>query len=115
MEERQHAQIHMIPWLLLGGIAVVFAASMYSHLFIRDFDFLIETACDPSVQVCHIRDCEEDECPPNNLSAYRVLVVPANAFARCTDASCAAVCSEPGACFEIPCSTEEATCEGPGF
>lgn len=101
-------------WILLFSAAVVFSVSLFSHLYAQSLVFLVEGACDPNVQECYVRDCELEECPPNELSEYRVFAVSTKDFEYCEDNACANICAHGTACEEILCSDDgEATCEGP--
>jgi hypothetical protein len=79
----------------------------------KSYDFLVEAPCDEASQTCFVRDCENtDECPPNNLSNYRVFSINAADFSKCTDDTCLAQC-ESGEiqCTEIACGeSSDDTC-----
>lgn len=90
---------------------------MYKNYFMKDYLFYVEAACDSSVNECYIRSCDvEGDCPPNNLTSYRVFELPASQFQNCSDNSCLNICpSETASCEEVLCSTQEdVSCEGPG-
>lgn len=104
-----------VHWILLFSVAVAVIASGYKYFVAEDYSFFVEAPCDPVTHTCYIRDCEEEECPPNEFSLYRVFVVPARVFPFCSDNTCMNICDlrdEP--CEEILCSPDAgATCEGP--
>ncbi|OGG57832.1 hypothetical protein A2853_00470 [Candidatus Kaiserbacteria bacterium RIFCSPHIGHO2_01_FULL_55_17] len=103
-----------LHWFLFGMIAVAIAFSFYKYFFAKNYTFLVEAPCDSSTQECYVRDCEEEECPPNGLSTYRIFAVPASRFGECTDNSCIDLCVEGGPCAELLCSAqEEISCERP--
>ncbi len=91
--------------LLLIPIAV----SFYTYLYTKNYEYVIETPCDPSVDTCFTRDCTiVDECPPNGYSNYKQFYVNAADFAKCTTNSCEKECSEKLIeCTPIPCGELE--------
>lgn len=102
--------------MLLVMVALALAASFYLYLYAEKYDFIIEASCDPATQECYTRDCSGGDCPPNELSTYRVFRVPATTFDTCTDNGCTGVCTALNSpCLEIACSTQSAqSCAGPG-
>lgn len=107
-------QATAMVWILLGSFLAVFCVSLYTHLYSSAFEFLVEAPCDAASNTCFVRDCEEEECPPNNLSSYRVFTVSAVDFARCADNSCLNVCAGGTVCVEITCEPDDGdTCAGP--
>jgi len=102
-------------WILLGATVVAILISLYVYFFAQGYDFLIEAPCSVATNECYVRDCSEGDCPPNDLSSYRVFVVPAAVFGSCTDNTCTNVCSPEGnPCTEVACSTQEdVQCLGP--
>lgn len=88
---------------VVGAIAV----SFYHYFYKKNYDYLVESACDPTVEVCFIRDCNEaDACPPNGLAIYKQYQIRASDFKGCTDNSCLHEC-ESGAvkCVPIACDS----------
>lgn len=103
-----------IQWLMGAMIVIALLFSFYKYFFFKNYNFLVEAPCDVSTNECYVRDCEEEECPPNELSTYRMFAVSASRFGECTDNSCLNVCLRKGACNEMLCSDdEENTCAGP--
>lgn len=104
----------LINWIFIISFASVIGASFYHFLYKKNYDYLVETSCDPAIEECYYRDCENpDDCPPNQLSVYKVYYVKSYDFATCTDNSCKDEC-ESGAirCEPIPCDIEnEDICE----
>lgn len=92
-------------WLLLGAVVIALAFSFDRYVLREEYSFLVEAPCQSSSD-CYTRDCDEEECPPNELETYRLFAVPARAFDTCEDNSCANVC--PGTdCEELKCSDQE--------
>ncbi len=93
-------------------IIVTVAISAYARfLYFQEYTFYVEAACDPEIENCYIRSCE-DYCPPNELEVYKAFYIPANVFAQCTDNSCENICSDTTSgpvCEEIPCEADEET------
>lgn len=94
------------------AIVAVIGATGWKFVIARDYDVVVEAACDPTEQTCHYRECSEvsnvGDCPPNELEYYHVYVVKAHEFDTCADASCAAEC-EAGSitCTPIACGDYE--------
>jgi hypothetical protein len=98
--------------LITAFLAIAF--SFYKYSWTKDYLFLVESSCNAQISECYVRDCDEEECPPNGLSAYRLFSVPAAQFGACNDNSCANVCSDGLSCEEILCSSqEEIECTSP--
>ncbi|MEK7480004.1 MAG: hypothetical protein AAB665_01800 [Patescibacteria group bacterium] len=104
-----------LHFILLASAVIAILISLYTYLYARAYDFLVEAPCSVVTAECYVRDCSEGDCPPNNLSSYRVFSVPASAFDACTDNSCINICSAAGGpCTEIACSEQEdVECLGP--
>lgn len=104
-----------VSWALLGSTVVAFFMSGYLYLYAESYSYQVEAPCDAEAHECYVRDCSDGECPPNNLTDYRVFVVPAVSFRHCADNSCANICLAPHSpCREIRCSEDaEATCRTP--
>lgn len=101
--------------ILLASTVVATLISLYTYLYARGYDFLVEAPCSVATEACYVRDCSEGDCPPNDLSSYRVFLIPAADFDSCDDNSCVNICSlEDGPCTEIVCSSQEdVQCLGP--
>lgn len=93
------------------------AASAYRYAYAHEYDFLVEVPCDESAQICHLRDCDTEECPPNELSSYTILRMSAREASACVaDGTCEARCDTLGsACIEESCdaSDPELACSTP--
>lgn len=93
-------------WVLLFGCACIIAASFARYYWAEAYWFQIEAPCDSSHERCYTRDCSNGECPPNGLSTYTVLRIPATTFDTCRHDSCPRVChTSPSPCTEIRCGT----------
>jgi len=114
-ETKPEADQFPLHWILLAATLIAIFVSLYIYLFGQRYDFLIEAPCNVATQECYVRDCSEGDCPPNELSSYRVFIVPAATFDSCTDNSCANVCSPDNSpCTEVMCSAQEdVQCLGP--
>ena len=105
-----------VVWVLLASVVIILGQSLYKNYYAKDYLFYVEAACDSTASECYSRSCEvEGDCPPNNLSTYRVFELPASQFQYCTDNSCINICpSTEHSCTEISCSSQEdVACEGP--
>jgi len=109
----QEKEANFYVLFFIASAILVACASFYSHLYAQNLEYLVEETCNPEISTCFVRDCEEEECPPNELTEFRTLVVPAGIFSKCKENSCIDACRESGACLEIMCTDEESTCAGP--
>ncbi len=80
-------------------------SSFYKYFYSKNYDYLIETNCDPQTEICFSRDCSiPDTCPPNEYEFYKQFYVKAYDFAICSDNSCEKECKENIIqCVQIPC------------
>ncbi|HEU0080457.1 MAG TPA: hypothetical protein VFQ72_00315 [Candidatus Paceibacterota bacterium] len=80
-------------------------ASYYIFYDKKSYDFLVEAPCDPTSQICYVRDCQgPDGCPPNNLSEYQVFKIKAADFSGCKDNSCLSECKSGSiSCAVVAC------------
>ncbi len=87
----------------------VIGINFYVLYFQKNYDFIVETACDPTKEECFERDCsEEGFCPPNNLSNFKRFSINAKDFKMCENEDCSQVCeSEAGVCEQIACTPDE--------
>ncbi len=90
---------------LLGiSIVAVIIATGYKFYIKKDYDFIVETPCDPISETCFYRDCLEGECPPNGLENYKIFTLKAYDFSSCSDKSCFVECTSNAiACTETVC------------
>lgn len=97
----------LVTLFILTFLAAI-GACYYRYYHQKDYNYLVEASCDPTVERCFVRDCENpDDCPPNGLSVYKEFHVKAYDFARCQDNSCKQEC-ESGTirCEAISCEEE---------
>jgi len=94
IEEDKNNKNNSFLYILLGGVFVTIFVSFYSFYFKKDFDFFIETKCDPTLETCFLRDCVgyPDICPPNNLSYYNMYTIKAKDFKFCPEEDCTDTC-----------------------
>ncbi|MEJ0001922.1 MAG: hypothetical protein WDN09_01940 [bacterium] len=93
-------------WALLICSVIVILVSFYFFYFKKDFDFIVETSCDPLTETCFQRDCTNpDDCPPNGLSDFNRYSVSAKDYASCADEDCTSACASG----EIQCEQIECT------
>src|SRR3989344_8765702 len=91
-------------WVLAFVILTLpIISSYYKYYYTKDYDYLIEAKCDPSMEKCFFRDCA-DYCPPNGLSNYKEFYVKAFEFSKCSNNSCELECNNGSInCVPIPC------------
>lgn len=108
---------NFITILFFLSFLLVVGAALYTYLYAKNFDYIVEAPCDPTTATCFYRDCQNnlDECLPNNLSYYMEYQVRAVDFPQCGDNSCAAACSTGKITCEILSCDEAAgdTCHAP--
>lgn len=96
--------------ILLCAVIIVIVVSFYNFYYRKNYDFFIETSCDPSTEECFYRDCIHniDLCPPNNLSYYNKYTIKARDFKYCPNEDCAETCKKGVInCIQTSCTTEE--------
>ena len=81
--------------ILLAGVFITIIVSFYSFYYKKNYDFFVETQCNPKTETCFFRDCEvnPDICPPNNLSYYNIYSLNAGDFKSCVNEDCTLVCT----------------------
>lgn len=102
----QKFRSYFINTLFLSGFFVAIVASFVRYYNLKEFLVHIEVPCDPLVEKCFYRDCENSlDCPPNGLSNYRQFSLSGAVFASCNDIDgCSEVCKQSGGpCTEIVC------------
>ncbi|MCX6786613.1 MAG: hypothetical protein NTU85_02245 [Candidatus Kaiserbacteria bacterium] len=116
MDVETKQPIPWILWILLASVLIILGQSMYKNYIAKNYPFFIEASCDTATNECYVRSCDVDgDCPPDNLTVYRVFQLPAFEFKNCSDNSCLNICpSEAHSCEEIMCSTQsDISCDGP--
>lgn len=95
--------------LIFLALFLVIASSFYNFYYKKNFDFIIETACDGENEECIYRDCTNPEdCPANQLSIFKRYILNAGDFANCPNEDCKALCEDGGIeCELLPCEESE--------
>lgn len=95
--------------VILFGCLISIFVSFYFFYFKKDYNFIVETKCDPTTQTCFYRDCSiADNCPPNNLSYYNVYTLKAKDFNQCTNEDCTDFCNlNNGMCIKTECTESD--------
>lgn len=95
----------MYFWIFIGSFVVFYV--VYNFYFEKDFPILVEESCDPSMEQCFYRNCEDEECPPNELEYYSQYYVEASDFTSCestNDCNLNTLCTDnPDLCEKIEC------------
>ncbi len=112
VEVEKEAEIKSNSWFLyLIGLSclTVVAVSFYIFYFQKDYDFIVETQCDPTVEECFYRDCTNpSDCPPNGLSEFKRYSLSAHDYDMCLNEDCALFCESDGSkCESIQCTPDE--------
>jgi hypothetical protein len=103
------------PFTIFVGI-IFFGTIVGNFYFLyieKNYDFIIEGVCNPSIEECFQRDCsEEGSCPANNLSNFKRYSLNAGDFKYCENEDCSLVC-ESGKikCKQIVCEEDLETGE----
>lgn len=87
------------------SLVLTYLTAYTKYIFAKDYNFYIETPCDPETMTCFTRDCD-DYCPPNGLSEYRSFTISASTFTSCSSNSCENIClntNTASKCEEITC------------
>lgn len=118
MQKEEDGKHNKFLYVLLVGILISIIASFYFFYFKKDYDFIVETSCNPEKDTCFYRDCTNpDDCPPNNLSYYTEYYVNASDFKYCENEDCAYACLNGIIdCAKTECSDsdiEEGICVAP--
>src|SRR3989338_7584756 len=106
--DRFHELPYFLDFLVLGCFVAIIT-SFYFFYFQKDYDFIVEVACDPTEETCLQRDCSNpDDCPPNGLSDFKRYGLNAGDFAKCENEDCENAC-ETGAikCELLECEEDE--------
>lgn len=96
-------------WLIGLSCLAAIGCAFYFFYYQKDYDFIVETACDPTKETCFQRDCANpDDCPPNGLSEFKRYSLNAGDFHACENEDCTAAC-ETGKikCEPIECAEDE--------
>lgn len=95
MSEEKENKHNLFLYILLLMVLVVIVISFYSFYYKKNYDFFIETQCNPETETCFYRDCEgtPDICPPNGLSYYNQYTIKAKDFGACINEDCTEACT----------------------
>lgn len=106
-EDKKHSSWFIRILLFLVVFSIIL--SFYLYLIKKDYDFIVETECNPTVEMCFYRDCSNpDDCPPNNLTYYKKFILNANDYNKCVNENCTQVCKSGYIeCREIKCLQED--------
>lgn len=99
--------------ILLVGSLISIILSFYFYYLNRDYDFIVETECNPKLETCFYRDCSiPDNCPPNNLFYYNQYTINANDYHKCINEDCTFACNSGLInCIKTECSQEDINIE----
>ena len=109
MPEGEDKKSNWFLWLIGISCLIAVIISFYFFYFKKDYDFIVEVACDPSRETCFQRDCSNpDDCPPNGLSDFKRYSLNAKDFKTCENEDCTKVC-ETGLikCESVECTEDE--------
>lgn len=109
MPKEEDKNSNWFLWLIGISCLVAIFVSFYFFYFTKDYNFIVETACDTSKETCFQRDCTNpDDCPPNGLSVFKRYNLNAGDFNKCINGDCTNAC-ETGAikCEPIECAEDE--------
>jgi len=110
MPENEEKKHNLFLYVLLALVFVAIVSSFYFFYLKKDYDFIVETECNPEIEMCFFRDCEHslDGCPPNNLSYYNQYTINANDFQSCANEDCSYVCSNNIiSCIKTECINDD--------
>lgn len=95
MLEEPKPSLNIFLYALLAGCVIAIAVSFYFFYFKKDYEFIVEVACDPRAGTCFQRDCSNpDDCPPNQLENFKRYSLNAADFSKCKDENCSLVCAD---------------------
>jgi hypothetical protein len=101
---------HKLLIILLSTTLVLpLISGFYKYYISQDYDYLVEAPCDSLLEICFMRDCSApDECPPNNLSNYKIYYVKSYDFKKCGDNTCYRECADGAIeCVEVRCGESD--------
>ena len=117
--EKENNKEHVVFLnILLGGCVIAIISSFYFYYFKQDYNFIVETNCDPAKEVCFYRDCTNpDDCPPNGLTHYNTYTLRASDYKYCENEDCYLSCTTGKIkCEKTECTKNDftsGTCVGP--
>ncbi len=94
-------------WLVGLSCFIAIIGTFYFFYYQKNYNFVVEVACDTNKEVCFQRDCTNpDNCPPNELSNFKRYSLKAGDFNKCENEDCTNACEtgtikcEPIECVE---------------
>jgi hypothetical protein len=109
MPEEVKRERNYFLYILLGGCFFAIISTLYFFYFKEDYNFIVETRCNPEVETCFYRDCTNpNDCPPNNLSYYNQYTLKASDYKACINEDCAFSCTTGVInCLKIECTEND--------
>ncbi len=93
MPEGEDKKSSWFLWLICISCLIAIFSAFYFFYYKKDYDFIVEVACDTSKETCFQRDCSNPEdCPPNGLSDFKRYSLNAGDFKMCENEDCANAC-----------------------
>ena len=105
MPEVAEPKINWFLWIIgLSSLAVI-SSSFYFFYFKKEYEFIVETSCDPLIEACFQRDCSDsNNCPPNALSDFKRYTLKAKDYSMCKQEDCSEVCENNTImCTQVEC------------
>jgi len=94
----------IIVWFSTFLVISAILACAYLFFYKKSYDFTVEAPCSKSTATCFVRQCDNEECPPNQLEEYRVFKLTAADFPKCSNDSCLNECLMGDIrCTEVVC------------
>ena len=86
----------------------VIISNFYFFYFKKDYEFIVESFRDSTLEQCFERDCTNpDDCPANGFSTFKRYSLNANDFQYCENEDCTLACeSEQIECEQIECEPD---------
>lgn len=96
-------------WLISISCLAVIIGAFYFFYYQKNYDFIVEVACDPNIEACTEIECETiEECPPDGISYFKRYSLNANDFGKCEDEDCTVACTSGIIdCEAIECEVDE--------
>lgn len=108
---QKHTSINAWIYMMIGLVLLTILSVFYFFFYQKSYEMTVETSCDPATEQCFYRDCEAEECPPNQLTYYSQYTIRASDFAFCEKENCHDLCKNTGSpCVEIQCDSAVDMC-----
>lgn len=82
------------------AMSVVFVG-IYKFYITKNYNFVVETSCNPETEDCERRNCDLEECPPNGFENFKTYEIPATEFKNCENEDCADFCRNSDICTPV--------------